>query len=167
MNKQPDNTFPSDFLFGVAVSSYQTEGNNSNSDWWKWEQLHAGTPNGPEEKSAGACNSYIDYQKDIDLARSLGLTCYRLSVEWARIEPEKGKYDQEVLTHYAKVLAELKSNGFTVFLTLSHFTVPIWFKNQNGWESAESVNLFSDFARVCAKFLQRLLRNKLLHRVSS
>lgn len=132
--------FPKDFLWGVAISSYQTEGNNYYSDWYAWEKLGK-IKDG--SLSGQACDFYHLYQSDINLAKNLNLNAFRLSIEWSRIEPEEGKFDQKAIKHYQKVLTFLKEKKFKVFLTLWHFTLPYWLAKKGGWENKNSVLYFT------------------------
>ncbi len=132
--------FPEGFLWGAATSAHQVEGNNTNSDWWEWEQKL------PEERHSGrADNQYELYEQDFDLAKSLSHNAHRLSIEWARIEPEEGKFDEKEIEHYVKVLKSLKDRGLKVMLTLHHFTNPIWFSKKGGWESFRAAYFFNRF----------------------
>ena len=87
-----DASFPSDFMWGTATSAYQTEGGGANTDWWRFEHAKGSTATEP---SGGACDSWHRYEEDLDLVQTLGLNAYRFSIEWARIEPERGKFSQE------------------------------------------------------------------------
>ena len=77
---------PAGFLWGTAISAYQSEGNNINSDAWLMENLQ---PSMFKERSGDASDSYHRYGDDFAIAARLGFNCYRLGVEWARIEPGK------------------------------------------------------------------------------
>ena len=79
--------FPEGFYWGAATASYQVEGGISNNDWWK-----AGEE-GRVPKAGRACDHYNLYEKDFDLAKSLGHNTHRLSLEWSRIEPKEGEFD--------------------------------------------------------------------------
>src|SRR3954470_5698425 len=78
--------FPEQFLWGTAISAYQSEGNNYNSDAWVAENV---TPTLFRERSGDACDSYHRYEEDIAIAARLGFNCYRFGIEWARIEPSE------------------------------------------------------------------------------
>ena len=82
--------FPDKFLWGTSTSGYQTEGGGDNTDWWRYERAE-GTH--CEEVSGDACDSWNRYEQDLDLIVELGLNAYRLSVEWARVEPQRGVID--------------------------------------------------------------------------
>ena len=127
-------TFPPGFLWGTATSAHQVEGNDKNNDWWEWEQKHQP----PNKRSGKADDEYERYKEDFKLAKKLGHNAHRLSLEWSRIEPEEGQFDEEAIQHYQKVLKELKDDGLTVMLTLHHFTNPLWFAQKGGWENRDS-----------------------------
>jgi len=134
--------FPKDFLWGVAISSYQTEGNNFASDWYAWEKIGK-IKDG--SLSGRACDFYHLYREDIDLAKSLNLNTFRLSIEWSRIEPKEGEFNQKEINYYRKILTYLKEKKFKVFLTLWHFTLPSWLARKGGWQNKKSVFYFTRF----------------------
>lgn len=138
-HEHKDLKFPDGFLWGSATSAHQVEGNNSNSDWWEWELLSGRT------KSGQADDQYNLYNQDFELAKNLGHNAHRLSIEWSRIEPQEGVFDQKEIDHYKQVLKSLKDKGFTVMLTLHHFTSPKWLADIGGWENSKSVSYFSRF----------------------
>ncbi len=139
--------FPQNFLWGAATSAYQVEGDNINSDWWQWEKDYA------KERSGAACQHYKFYEQDFDLAKSLNHNCHRLSIEWSRIEPEEGKFNQKELKHYLEVILSLRARNIEPMVTLHHFTNPIWLAKSGGWQNKESVRYF---LRYC-DFLTRAL----------
>ena len=88
MNKLP---FPTDFLWGAATSSHQVEGGNNRNDWWAWEKRVQ-----PKEKQSGAAaDQWNSWEEDVALIKELGHTCHRLSLEWSRVEPEDGIFNEE------------------------------------------------------------------------
>lgn len=135
--------FPEGFLWGTATSAHQVEGNNIHSDWWDWEQ----SSQPPHLRSGKACDQYHLYEQDFDLAKNLNHNAHRLSIEWARIEPKEGEFDQSEIEHYVKVLKYLKSLHITVMLTLWHFTLPKWVADKGGWENGETVKYFERFVK--------------------
>ncbi len=142
--------FPNGFLWGAATAAHQVEGNNLNSDYWLLEQL----PNSPFiEPSLDACDHYHRYAQDIKLLAQLGLNCYRFSVEWARVEPVKGHFSRAAMDHYRNVALSCIEHGVKPVVTYHHFTCPIWFAAQGGWENPESIDLF---ARYCEKITRHL-----------
>lgn len=143
--------FPKDFLWGSATSAYQTEGNNDNTDWWEWEQRTPKTEDNNPEPSGIACDSYNRYEEDFKLAKKLNQNAIRISVEWARIEPQEGVFDQKEIEHYQKVLQSAQEQGLKTYVTLHHFTNPIWFSKLGGWTSMKSAFYFARYAKKCAE----------------
>lgn len=141
---------PRDFLWGTAISGHQSEGNNTNSDSWVRENTR---PTLFAERSGDACDSYHRYAEDIALAARLGFNCYRLGIEWSRIEPSEGAFSNAELDHYADVLQTCRAHGLKPVVTFNHFTVPIWFAARGGFEAADSPAFF---ARYCARVTEHL-----------
>ncbi|MBI3996833.1 MAG: family 1 glycosylhydrolase [Candidatus Omnitrophica bacterium] len=139
-------SFPKNFLWGAATSAHQVEGNNVHSDWWAWEQ--AGRV---QERSGLACDHYRRYKEDFDLAVSLGHNAHRFSIEWARIEPAEGAWNDEALTHYVDVVRALRERHLEPIVTLHHFTTPQWLVEQGGWLNPKIVHCFARYVeRVAA-----------------
>ncbi|HNU76250.1 MAG TPA: family 1 glycosylhydrolase [bacterium] len=143
--------FPAHFMWGTATAAYQIEGNNSNTDWWYWENNKKRGQKYPLESSGLACDSYNRYEEDFDLCKQLNNNAVRISVEWARIEPSEGKFDYREIAHYKKVLSAAKDRGLKTFVTLHHFTNPLWFYKKGGWINIKSPHYFSRYAKECAK----------------
>lgn len=139
------NKFPQGFFWGAATSAYQVEGENVHSDWWYWEKEAR-----LKDLSGEACRHYELYPADFNLAKSLNHNAHRLSIEWARVEPEEGKFNQEAIVHYRQVLKYLKGLGIEPFVTLHHFTNPLWFAKNIGWESKKSVIYFNRYVEKIA-----------------
>ena len=143
--------FPKHFLWGAATSAHQVEGNNRNNDWWQWEQQSGHIADGTV--SGDCCDHYHRFRDDFTLARELGQNAHRLSLEWSRIEPRPGVFDQKELDHYQHVLEDLKKQEFTVMVTLHHFTNPLWLTQKGGWENPKAVDHFLAYSRrVVAEF---------------
>jgi beta-glucosidase len=141
---------PADFLWGTAISAYQSEGNNTNTDSWLVENIE---PTVFKERSGDACDSYHRYAEDLMLAASLGFNSYRFGIEWARIEPSPGKFSNAELDHYASVLEACRARGLKPLVTFSHFSVPLWFAARGGFEAADSPELFAAFCSKAAEHL--------------
>ncbi|WP_344041813.1 glycoside hydrolase family 1 protein [Nocardioides panacihumi] len=149
-----DITFPPGFLWGVAGSGHQTEGDNDNSDTWFAERT---TPSVFAEQSGKACDSYHRWREDLDLVTSLGLDAYRFSVEWARVEPEEGVFSDEALDHYEAIVDECVARGLVPIVTYNHFTAPHWFAKRGGWLDPDAPALFARYCdRVTARFGDRI-----------
>ena len=142
--------FPKGFFIGAATAAHQVEGNNVNSDYWLQEHLpHTSFA----EPSGDACDHYHRYEEDIKLLANAGLNAYRFSIEWARIEPEEGRYDMAEVEHYRKVIACCRENGVEPIVTLHHFTSPAWLIRKGGWEAESTVEDFARYARFITEQL--------------
>ncbi len=133
--------FPEDFFWGAATASYQVEGGIENTDWAKAAR------EGRVPLCGRACDHYNQYEADFDIAASLGHDAHRMSIEWARIEPEEGKFDDEAIKHYVRVAQALQKRGMHPGITLWHFTLPLWFSESGGFERSDAPEIF---ARYCA-----------------
>ena len=136
--------FPADFKWGVATAAHQVEGNNTNNDWWAWEQQEGHIKDGHD--SGLACNWWEKAEADFDRAAELGLNALRLSVEWSRIEPRAGEFDDSALERYGEMLQGLRARNIEPMVTLHHFTNPCWLAERGGWENPETIALFTRFA---------------------
>src|SRR5256885_1530470 len=142
--------FPKGFLWGAATAAHQVEGNNVNSDLWLVE--HLGQTMFPEA-SGDACDHYHLYEQDIDMLADFGLNTYRFSIEWARIEPEKGYFSRAELQHYRRMLEACHKRNLTPLVTYSHFTNPRWLAMDGGWENPDSPGLFADYCEKATRAL--------------
>lgn len=140
--------FPKGFLWGSSTASYQVEGGIENNDWAEAGRL------GRLPSAGTACDHYHLYERDFDLARSLGQNAYRFSLEWSRIEPEEGALDTEALEHYGKVLSALRERNLEPFVTIWHFTLPLWFSGSGGFERDDSPIIFARYAHSVASALR-------------
>lgn len=162
--------FPQDFYFGAATSSHQVEGNCIN-DWNRWEiensrRLAAEYAAKVSESSSNffyeganhenyisgvAVDHYNRYEEDLALAETIGLNAYRFSIEWSRIEPEEGKWDQKEIEHYAKLITTLKQRNIEPFVTIWHWTLPIWLSDAGGVMHPQFKFLFARYASKLAE----------------
>ena len=89
------------------TSSYQVEGGNVNV-WDRWAQQ------GKCPRAAGqACDHWNRYKEDSQLIQNLGANSYRMSVEWSRIEPQQGVFDEAALDHYAAMCDDFFNGAYT------------------------------------------------------
>jgi len=141
--------FPEGFLWGAATSAHQVEGDNRLNDWWRFEHIAGKIADG--SISGPACRHYERFDSDFALAAADGHNAHRLSIEWSRIEPERGQIDTREVAHYHQVFASLRRHRLTPHVTLHHFTNPLWIANRGGWENRETIDCFCDFVRFCAR----------------
>lgn len=147
------STFPENFYWGAATASYQVEGWNENTDWAKAAKEERVPPAGR------LADHYHRYEEDFDIAKGLGHNAHRFSIEWARIEPEEGQFNYEEIEHYRNVLKALRKRKIEPFITLWHFTLPLWFSESGGFERKDAPVLF---ARYC-EFIARELGDLCVH----
>jgi len=133
------------FLWGAATSAHQVEGGNDRNDWSEWEERSGSIRGGA--RSGRACLHWERFEEDLDLLRAIGLDTYRFSVEWSRLEPQPGRYDDAALAHYRAVALACRARGITPMVTLHHFTNPRWFAALGGWETHANLPHFVRLAR--------------------
>ena len=144
------STFPKGFLIGASTAAHQVEGNNIHSDYWTMEHMRSTSF---LEPSLDAVDHYNRYEEDITLLKNAGLNAYRFSIEWARIEPRCGEFDEGEVGHYEKMIDFCRTIGVEPIVTLHHFTSPKWLIEKGGWECEDTVQYF---ARYCGYIAEKL-----------
>ena len=134
--------FPDGFLWGAGTAAHQVEGGNVNN-WSEWEKGDAGR----------ACEHYQRFEEDFALAKSLNHNAHRFSIEWSRIEPKEGMINKGEIEHYRQVLLALKKRGIEPFVTLNHWTLPIWFAEKGGWLNPKAPYYFDRFVKIISENL--------------
>jgi beta-glucosidase len=148
-------TFPKGFLWGTATAAHQVEGGNTNNTWYAWEKAGRIVEGHSAET---ACDWWGGrWQEDFDRAANAGQNAHRFSVEWSRIEPAPGRWDEAALDHYREMARGLRARGLEPMATLHHFTDPLWFAEAGGWES-DQTRVFEAFARKVAQALKEHVR---------
>ncbi len=120
------------FAWGIASASYQSEDSITDKndpnyfevDWDLFAQ--AGRLREPRGM---ATYSWSEVDRDIEAIKSLNLSHYRFGIEWARIEPQPGKFNDEALSQYVNLAKRLKAEGITPIVCLWHFNFPSWLTN--------------------------------------
>lgn len=146
-------SFPPDFTFGVATSAYQVEGGIEN-DWSAWER--AGKLKEAHARCGRGAMHWDRFHDDIALIRDVNATAYRLSIEWARVEPRRGHWDDAALKGYRERLEALVKAGIRPVVTLHHFTHPQWFHAETPWHEPSSLESWTRYAKKCAELLEGL-----------
>jgi beta-glucosidase len=127
--------FPENFYWGTATSAYQVEGGIRNNWSVAGEKFDAGI----------ACDHYHRFEEDFDLAKAMNNNAHRFSIEWARVEPIEGKFNETEIEHYRQVILALKKRGLEPFITLYHWTLPTWFSEKGGWLDIGAPQYFARF----------------------
>jgi beta-glucosidase len=142
------------FLWGAATSGHQIEGGNKNNDWWHWELLE-NIEGGAH--SGKATDHWHRFKEDLELAAGLGMNSYRFSVEWSRLEPKPGQWDESALDWYEGLIAQCERLGLLPMLTLHHFTLPQWLAEKGGFTWEGTPDRFAGYVeRVVARLGSRI-----------
>lgn len=140
-----------EWLWGTAIAGCQNEGDCTNN---QYDDIQGTIVNGQLYEKAGImCDGWNRYKEDIQLMKELGVNAHRFSVEWSKIEPQPGVYDEEALAHYEDVCKEMVANGIKPVITLYHYAEPKWFSKMDSFEKRENCTYFVNF---CAKVYERL-----------
>jgi beta-glucosidase len=180
MTKQPAPlSFPKRFFWGASVAAHQVEGGNHNQ-WSVWELENARAlaeqakyqanylpkwgavkdeASNPENYVSGnAVDHYNLYEKDFAALKKLNMNSFRFSIEWSRIEPEEGAWNAEAIEHYRNYLRALNDRNIEPFVTLWHWTMPVWFTQKGGFEKKSNIKYFVRFAEKVFQELGREFR---------
>jgi beta-glucosidase len=142
-------SFPLTFIWGTATAAHQVEGNCTNN-WSEFEKgiKDNGQPNIKDYQESGlACDHWNRYPEDIKLIKELGVSHYRFSVEWSKIQPEQDTFDQDIINHYSKMIDTLIDNDIIPVLTLHHFTHPLWFDRLGAFEKEQNISIFVSYCK--------------------
>ena len=170
--KQKNTLFPDDFMWGASTASHQVEGGTENQ-WSVWELANASNlaktaeqrlgdlPIWPEIKaqaenpenyvSERGVEHYKRYKEDFDLLKKLKFNSFRFGIEWSRIEPEEGKWNEEEVQHYHDYIDELKKLNIEPMLNIWHWTMPTWFTDKGGFANRANLHYFARFVEKVAK----------------
>ena len=143
----PPVSFPAGFLWGSSTAGHQIEGDNVYSQQWHAEQRGDFWVKDPtiNAVSGKACDHLRLWREDVDLIAALGHQAYRLSVEWSRIEPRAGEWDDTALDFYVALLERLNERGIRPFVTLCHIAHPQWFEELGGFGRPENLRHFERY----------------------
>lgn len=169
--------FPKRFLWGAASSSHQYEG-GADSQWTAWEYENAKSLAARSryqyedlqswdaaKHQANKRSNYISsdgnghrelYRQDLKLLELMNLNAWRFGIEWARVEPREGQWDEAAVQWYRQYILELQSRGIEPIVTLFHFTLPEWFAQKGGFEKRKNVEHFVRYAERMLVLLNQL-----------
>lgn len=133
-----------DMQLGVASAATQIEGGNRQNSWYEW-YANGHIKDGSDPSVANM--HYERFAEDAQIMHDMGIKHYRLGIEWARLEPERGVFNEAGFRHYREELLLLRQLGIEPLLTIHHFTNPLWFENMGAFENRASVGIFLDFVK--------------------
>lgn len=146
--------FPKDFVWGAASSAYQIEGydlaDGGGASIW---HTFTHTPGKIAWGDTGdiACDAYHRYEEDIALLKELGVSAYRFSTSWARIDPNgDGNWNPAGISYYDKLVDFCLKNGIEPYMTLYHWELPQAVQDRGGWQQEETAYSFGLFAGMMA-----------------
>jgi beta-glucosidase len=151
---EPNPSLPSDFVWGAATAAYQIEGavnedGRGPSIWDTFSHAPGRVVNG--ETGDVACDHYHRWPADLDLLTGAGLTGYRFSVAWPRIQPTgAGRVESRGLEFYRRLAGGLRERGIAPFVTLYHWDLPQALEDRGGWRSRDTALRFADYAEIVA-----------------
>lgn len=131
-------------LLGAASAATQIEGGSQNNSWHAW--YRQGRIKDGSDPSV-ATDHYVRWQEDLELMAGMGIQCCRLGVEWSRVEPEDGVFDDAVIAHYREELQALVGRGIRPLLTLHHFSNPLWLEEKGAFAKRDNITYFLRFVR--------------------
>lgn len=149
-------TFPSGFRWGTATAAYQIEGavaadGRTPSIWDTSCRQPGAIVNG--DTGDVACDHYRRWREDLAIVAELGLTDYRFSVSWPRIEPVPGRINAAGLDFYDRLVDTIRELGIRPVLTLYHWDLPQWLQDDGGWRERSTAKLFAWYAAILAERL--------------
>ena len=144
---------PPSFIFGTATAATQIEGGCTTSDWWAFAHTKGRVANG--DTPDVACDHWNRIREDVTLQTRLNARAYRMSVEWARIEPQEGHFDEIAIERYREETKLLRAAGIEPMVTLHHFTFPSWLANRGGATARDFPERFARFTKHVVRALER------------
>ncbi|MEU3454211.1 GH1 family beta-glucosidase [Micromonospora sp. NPDC006766] len=154
MTTPPMPEFPADFRWGVATSAYQIEGaatadGRGPSIW----DTFAHTPGRIADGSTGdeACDHYHRYAEDVALLAGLGVSAYRFSIAWPRVQPAgAGPANPAGLDFYDRLVDTLLDAAVDPVATLFHWDLPQALEDAGGWLHRDTAARFAEYADLVA-----------------
>ncbi|MFD6394168.1 family 1 glycosylhydrolase [Nocardia sp. NPDC060259] len=124
-----------EFMWGVSMAGFQSEGHAPDSNWIRY--ANSGKA---RDRYGDSVDFFTRYAEDIDLAADLGAKVYRLSIEWARVQPQPDVWDENNFRFYDNVVQKIRAAGMRPMLTLDHWVIPGWAADRGGWTGKTMVS---------------------------
>ena len=144
--------FGSDFKWGVASASYQTEGawnvdGKSESNWDHFSHIQGKIERG--ENAEIATDFYHRYSEDIGLIKKMNFGVFRFSISWSRILPNgTGEVNRKGMDFYHEVIDKCLSENIEPWVMIYHWDMPQVLEAQGGWANRKIIEWFSEFVEV-------------------
>ncbi|MFC5369658.1 glycoside hydrolase family 1 protein [Arcanobacterium bovis] len=139
------------FKIGTASAAVQIEGDLPRTNWHAWAEKPGSIKDGTSPEPA--TGHWKRWREDNALMQELHLQIARISLDWTRIEPRRGQWDETAVARYREELIDLKERGIEPLVTLHHFSHPQWFEEMGGFAKEQNISLFIRFvAKILAEF---------------
>jgi beta-glucosidase len=151
MSPDGEHIFPSDFVWGVATSSFQIEGATEEdgrvaSIWDTFSHAEGKIRN--RDTTDIAADHYHRFREDVALMADLGIKAYRFSIAWPRVQPGPGRVNHPGLDFYRRLVDLLLEEGIEPVATLYHWDLPQWLEDEGGWPERKTVDAFESYTRT-------------------
>lgn len=147
-------SLPDNLKLGCATAATQIEGGDKNNSWYAWSQTKGHIKDGSSPFRAN--QHWQLYDEDLQLMSEMGIRDYRFGIEWSRIEPSEGVFDDKAMGHYRAEISRMIHYGIHPLVTLHHFSNPTWFEEMGAFETRESVAHFQRYAAYVVSHLSDL-----------
>lgn len=151
----PSPLMDQDFIFGVATSSFQIEGNSSGRLPCIWDTFSR-QPGAVVDGSNGdvACEHIKRWEEDVTILLDLGVDAYRLSLSWPRIMNESEEVNQQGMDFYLRLIDTLNAHNIKVFVTLYHWDLPQYLEDKGGWLNRDTAYAYQRYVKQVAQCLK-------------
>lgn len=154
MDRYDSFDLPESLRLGCATASAQIEGNETNHSWYEWSQVREHIADGAS--SIRANQHWDKYEDDLRLMSEMKIRDYRFGIEWSRIEPENGVFDDKAMEHYRDEIKTMLRFGIRPLVTLHHFSNPLWFERMGAFQNPACVELFRRYTAYVTGHLKDL-----------
>jgi beta-glucosidase len=154
--------FPDGFAWGTATASYQIEGavtaDGRRPSIWDTFSHTPGVILGGDDGDV-ADDHYHRFREDVALMADLGVTHYRFSLAWPRIQPDgRGAANEAGLDFYRRLVDELLGRGIEPWVTLYHWDLPQALEDAGGWPARDTAFRFAEYATLAHERLRDRVR---------
>ncbi|MDE2491758.1 MAG: glycoside hydrolase family 1 protein [Elusimicrobia bacterium] len=137
--------FPTPFFFGLATAPGQSE-DRLDDVWLDWARAGKVAAFANQAVPGERLEFWTRPQVELDLAARTGIGVYRLGVDWGRVEPRRGVFDEKAIARYRAILGMVRARRMKVMLTLMHHSVPKWLQARGGWTNDAAIGDYLVFA---------------------
>lgn len=141
-------------LLGAASAAAQIEGGCTNNNWYSW--YRQGLIKDDTDPSS-AVDHWEKWREDLALMKEMGLQCFRMGLEWSRIEPQDGVFDEKAIARYREEIQAVQESGIPVLLTLHHFSNPLWLEERGGFAQRDNITCYLRYVRKVVENLGSLV----------